>query len=443
MRVAQVINAFSLGGTQKAACVLAQRLACLGHEAWVIGFTDGPRRLHERRDNLTHVLLNESTIPALLECLRSIGPDVVHIHASGYAEGMIRAIRSDPALGRAAVVSTPVFGRPPKESRTLDLTATCVIGAYVYYRLLQWLRLGATEALARGIAFVRLNIADPPEIPVSSLDSPEILRERRSQLGIPTDGLVIGRIGRNDPTKWNRSSEAALTVLLEKLPQIAWTSIGFPAQLGLERLKARWGPRFTNFDETSDSDRLSRILASLDLQLFFSRFGECFAFSICEAAAVGVPTVALCTPSRDNGQSEQIVDGVSGYLVSDRHEAAATIARLVQDPAGLARLKQATLDLNRSRSGGEVVMPRLLDFYEYCLSGRRRTLAFSQDMIQEHVAFAAAYRQRIARAMSRNVLGQWRWQLQLAAQENYFIFRSGRSIRRLLSTVPPDGKEFM
>jgi hypothetical protein len=253
----------------------------------------------------------------------------------------------------------------------------------------------------------------------------------------------LGRIGRSDAAKWHPASETLVHRLLETLPGAAWTSVGFPSELGLDRLRARWGPRFANFDETSDSDRLTRILASLDLQVFFSRFGECFAFSICEAASVAVPTVALCTPSRDNGQSEQVLDDISGYLVSNPDQAAAAILPLATDPLRLARLKQTTFHLNQQRSSAEVVLPRILDFYEYARSvGQGPTPGFFREVVGEHREFAAAYRGRIARTMSRHPLSRWRWHLQLAAQENHALFRTAREIRRLLSPVAAESPSF-
>ena len=182
---------------------------------------------------------------------------------------------------------------------------------------------------------MRLNIAVPPPGGISSLDSPQEMKLRRESLGIAADQFIIGRLGRNDVSKWNRNSESFINTLLEKVPQASWVSIGLPKAYGAQRLSGRWGKRFVNFDETSDYNRLCNILSCLDTQVFFSQSGECFAFSIAEAASVAVPTIALCTPSRDNGQAEQIIEGESGHLIANAEDAAAVLRKVVADPSDL------------------------------------------------------------------------------------------------------------
>ena len=125
--------------------MLGEALAKRGHQAWVIGAGDGPRRLSENRPNLVHHLLQPPTLKGFAEVVSPIKPDLIHIHAHSYAERLILSIRENPELKDVAIVSTPVFGRPPGNSETLGQTSTCVIGAFVYSRLLKWLGISANE----------------------------------------------------------------------------------------------------------------------------------------------------------------------------------------------------------------------------------------------------------------------------------------------------------
>ena len=88
-------------------------------------------------------------------------------------------------------------------------------------------------------------------------------------------------------------------------------------------------------------------------------------------------------------------------------------------------------------------MDRLLAFYEYCISGYRTKSDVLAEMVQECIEFDREYRSRIARTMSHNAIGQLRWKMQLAAQENFTLFRVGRFFKRFVSRPPVETSEFM
>ena len=119
-------------------------------------------------------------------------------------------------------------------------------------------------AIRRGIAYVPITPFEPPASAVSALDDRVAIAERRARLGVPENAFVVGRLARSDPSKWDSSNFDLVNSLLERVPQAAWLSIGYPEKLGRSTLQQRWGHRFVDHPETSD---YARLMAHLDRTL--------------------------------------------------------------------------------------------------------------------------------------------------------------------------------
>lgn len=430
MKLAQVIPNFGMGGIQKAGQVLAHGLADKGHEVWLIGCGDGPRsETHHGDKNPQYEIIENHA--DLLVTLGELSPDVVHIHGPNYDEPLIDRISSNPALGNTLLVSTPVFGRPPKNFRTLDRTHTCCVGVYCLYRLLRWLGINAiSEETRRRFGCVPLTPFDPPVHLSSALDPPQIVQQRREELGIPVDHFVVGRIGRSQTNKWRSDTEHWVDQILEKTPDCCWVSIGFPYPEQIERLSRKWGNRFINFDETSNYDFLCKVLGSLDIQVFFSPSGECFASSICEPAGLGVPTISLSTPLGDNGQSEQAVEGITGYLVGDLAGALLHLDRLSRDRTQLLRLKETTREYAFHRWHRDVVTEKLLVLYDYWKNPDNSNPEYVSRIYDELSVFSSTYHKRIVDLQGQDSASRIFAKIQISLVESWTAFRLGRTIKK-------------
>ncbi|WP_146413509.1 glycosyltransferase [Crateriforma conspicua] len=177
-------------------------------------------------------------------------------------------------------------------------------------------------------------------------------------------GLVFGRVGRQHVHKWTKDSANTIDKLLSRFPGSQWLSVGFPPELGLESLKARWGTRFINFPETSDYSFICQALSCLDVHIFSSPYGECFASSIVESTGIGVPTIAVSRPYRDNGQAEQVIDGKTGFLVADDNGILSKIALLSKNPDLLNHLKNESRNYTRNHWHADIVADKLLQLYQ-------------------------------------------------------------------------------
>lgn len=431
MKIVQVIPNFNLGGIQKAGCVLARYIAEAGHQVVVLGSGGGPRYMSDTgRPGLRHVIVDEGP-DAMATNLAEVQPDVLHIHAGEYPLDLLDAIENRPDLAQALTVVTPVFGRPPEDRSLLQRVHTCCVGIYTLYRLTRWLGLSADQAVEAGLACVPLTPFEPADLPMTANDSPEIVWARRRSLGVPEDvSFVVGRIGRKSPEKWHPGTADLISRLLTEMPNAAWLSLGLPEERGLSALQARWKNRFINFPETPDYQRIAEILSSLDVQIFMSVHGECFASSICEPAGLGVPTVALSNPLGDNGQVEQVIDGVTGYLVGSSTQALEQIAFLRDNPEQLAKLKAATYKHAQEHWLASKVANDLLDLYQYWKNPRTAKPVYLQQVVYQTRKFAEGYHERLNRIHTHGILQRAIFSTKVRAVEYWPTFKVGRAIKR-------------
>ena len=427
MRIVQHTFNFGLGGIQKAPCVFARELAARGHEVYVLAEDSGPRFRSDPGPGQKHVVLGGSDPALAARAIDEIAPDVVHFHRSHYVDELVRRVAGRP--GRV-VVSTPVFGRPPDDRGLLEQTRTCLVGCYTFYRFCRWTNQTGEAAIARGVGYVPITPFEPPATAVFALDDSAAITARRAKWGIGPGAFVIGRVGRNDAGKWSPLSEPLVDALLGRFDSVVWLSIGYPESMGRERLAARWGSRFVNLPETSDYGVVTEVLASLDVQAFFSR-GECFASSIAEAAGVGVPTVALATPLLDNGQAEQAVEGVTGRLVGGVDGAVQFVAEMAKSPERLAALKASTARHAAQRWHVRRSTDDLLALYEHWLNPGSPEPAYAEVMRHEHAMFAAEYRRRMAELMGGGAVGRAKQRVALALAESWPAFRAARWARQM------------
>lgn len=434
MKIVQVIPNFTLGGIQKAGVVLAGELVTLGHEAIVIGASGGPRLLDSPPKGLTHRVSTAQSPAEYAREILSFDPDVIHIHDGGYEEPLIEAIAAARSGSeRPLLVSTPVFGRPPSKRSILKQTRTAVVGTYILYRLRHWLGLSLDQALASGIAFtpvVSFQATDPPH---STLDPPDVRAARRAEFGLAADAFVIGRIGRASPEKWHPANKKLIDRFLSTHSNGAWLSVGYPHETDVAALKERWGDRFISLPQSADYELLARAFASMDVQVFMSCAGECFAATICEPAGVGLPTIALANPIKDNGQSEQVVDGETGYLVASIDGALAHLDRLVEHPEELQQLKQTTKDYAESRWTPAKITQELLELYEAWISPDAIESERFKRLRDEANRFDSGYLPRLLKLYGVNPKLRLWWRLKLAAVRNWNAFKIAAQVKRWLS----------
>jgi len=423
LKIIQVIPDFGLGGVQKAGCVLAETMVRAGHDLRLVGEKDGPRF---DPSCSWHCLLPGPGLEALSELARQFAPEVIHLHGAEYPEDLIKGLASRLREKPPLLVTTPVFGRPPQDRGVFALTRTCCVGAFTFYRLGRWLKQAPAAMVRNGIGYVPLTPFQPPPGAVDR-------DAQRRSLAIAPDAFVFGRIGRSEGGKWHRCYPEIIDAVLSADSSAHWISIGFPAELGGDRLRQRWGDRFCNFPETTDYQFLAGVLSAMDVQLFWSQHGECFSSTICEAAGVGTPTVAVVNPCQDNGQVEQVLEGVTGVLVGTSAQAVAALRRLAAERRFLSALRASTRQHAWTRWHVERVTADLIQLYDYWRSAGE--CPYVQVMLREQQELMEHYRRKVAALKADDGLRRSAWEMALWSAESWTLFTGARRVKPYVRKV--------
>jgi glycosyltransferase involved in cell wall biosynthesis len=109
--------------------------------------------------------------------------------------------------------------------------------------------------------------------------------------------------------------------------------------LYVDELRARAGARPVRFMGAFDRDRIADVYSAMDVLVVPSLWFENSPLVIHEAFMSGVPVVA----ARIGGMPDLVADGVNGllYTATSPADLADKLRELIDDPAGLDRLRQA------------------------------------------------------------------------------------------------------
>jgi len=357
-RILHLVQGLGLGGTEKAACLLARGLCRNGRfEAAVWSPQDGPRAAALRESGVT-LFLGGDAATALLR----FAPQIAHLHRAGWPQPeFMRQVRAGLRFlpdGKhlPRIVETNVFGRhdPSPGGKIIDCT------------------LFVSHFCARRFALVENRQIAMPRYgvlynPVDTVFLGEhCLPPQRRDYGRP----VLGRISRPDKGKWSRLALDMLPHLARMRPDFCFHVVGgipeaenFAREHGLES-------RIRFLAPVHDEAELAAFLDALSVLAHANDTGESFGLVIAEAMAAGLPVVTHpCEGLKDNAQLELVEHGVTGLVAENAEEYASAVAWLFAHPEEARRMGRA----GQSKAGRlyavDVVVRQLETVYEALLSG--------------------------------------------------------------------------
>lgn len=152
----------------------------------------------------------------------------------------------------------------------------------------------------------------------------------RTELGLPSDGPVVGIVANLSPPKDYPTFLRAAAKVVRHNPEVYFLIVGDgPLRASLEAETARLGLA-GQVVFAGQRTNLNRFLACMDVFILCS-VREGFSNALIEAMAIGLPVIA----TRVGGNIEAVVDGDSGFLFSagDDEALSRLILRLISDPA--------------------------------------------------------------------------------------------------------------
>ncbi len=265
--------------------------------------------------------------------LTRLAPDVVHTHQIGAAWYV-----GPGAAGRGVPVLHTEHGNPFARAsgwverlklrlfyrRTARFAARfCCVSADI------------ATAMGRWGTVPRPRLAVVPNgIDLTIADGLPDREEARRALGIPTDAVVVGTVGRLAEVKRQDRLLRAAAEVRKQVPKLHLLIVGDgPERANLERLAGELGlADVTTF--AGYHPRPELCMRAMDLFALTSR-SEGFPLTILEAWAVGVAVVSTAV----GGIPDVVADGVSGRLVSEHDAAgfAAAVADALADPSVRAK----------------------------------------------------------------------------------------------------------
>ena len=195
---------------------------------------------------------------------------------------------------------------------------------------------------------------------------PATARRVRTELGIPTDAVVIGTVGRLSEQKAHHVLLDAAAQLLPGRPAARVLIAGDGDRMEALRAQAAAlgiAPRVAFAGHRPD---VPAVLAAIDVFCISSSY-EGTPLALFEAMASGKAIVSTAV----DGCREVLEDGVTGLLVPPRdpRALAVALARAVDDPALRASLSAMARDASRRYDIGECVR-RMEELYDDVLRGR-------------------------------------------------------------------------
>lgn len=289
---------------------------------------------------------------ALTRTLRRLAPDVVHTHmAKAGVVGRVAAV-----LARVPIRIHTFHGHLLHGYFSAPLTKLFAVVERILRRFTTF-ALVVGESTRRDLLAARIVAEAQSAVlyPGVRHITPEPKRESRIQLGLPTEGLVVGFVGRlTDIKRPDRFLELARAT-----PDTHFALIGNGPLQALVHAQAAGLSNVTLVDFTSN---LSVVFGALDLVVLTSD-NEGVPLSLMEAASARVPVVALNV----GGVSEIVEHEVTGLLVDHDADLVGSVQRLLNDPQLRARLSTQASDYIQQRCSMTAYLDQHARLYQECV----------------------------------------------------------------------------
>jgi len=259
----------------------------------------------------------------LTRALRRLAPDVVHTHmAKAGVVGRVAAILARVPIRIHTFHGHLLHGYFSAPLTKLFATVERVLRRFTTFSLV------VGEATRRDLlaAHIVTSARSAVLYPGVRNFTPAPKTDSRIHLGLPTDGLVVGFVGRlTDVKRPDRFIDLARAI-----PDTHFALIGNGPLQATLHAQAAVLSNMTLVDFTAD---LSVVFGALDLVVLTSD-NEGVPLSLMEAASAGVPVVAL----RVGGVSEIVEHEVTGLLVDHDADLLGSVQRVLNDSQLRTRL---------------------------------------------------------------------------------------------------------
>lgn len=317
MNILEVVYSLGIGGTERTAENFALGLKNADKDVRVFTLQNGIRRK----------TLDAATIPVyfsfheLKEISFTWTPDIIHIHNHGITINTQKKICE--IFPNAQICEQNVFSIPSGYTK-LDIS----------FQLSKWckwnyLNHNYNHSYPTHLINILPNPVNPNNFfPITTAEK-EIFRRR---YGIPTDAIVLLRIGQPFIAKWNTKMIDVFIDLHKKYETIFLLCVGAPQNvIQYAKTKGKFVKDILFIEQLVGDDNLRLCYGASDIFLHIARIGESFGLVLAEAMLCELPVVTINTPYCDNTQSEIVINSKGGFVANKYKGIISATSRLIEN----------------------------------------------------------------------------------------------------------------
>ncbi len=313
-------------------------------------------------DGLADRSYHKDDVKQLMDLIRREDPDIVHTH--GALSGRIAGRR----CGKKVIYTRhSAFPVPAKLKYPPGRWVNKWVNEYYSDHIIAVSPATAENLTDAGISDKNITVMMNGVTPVAR-KTPEECDALRARWGIEPDDFVLGILARIEPYKGHMYILEAMKLLGEQGKKVRLLVAGtgaFEEELKAKTQEMGLSDRVVYLGFQSD---VAAVLSVLDLQLNASYGTEACSMSLLEGLSMGLPAVV----STYGGNPWLIDDGEVGLLFENRNSAAlaACIARLMDEPQTLERMKSRAIEVFSQRFTAEIFAQNTENVYYKVLEGK-------------------------------------------------------------------------
>ncbi|MBR2934480.1 MAG: glycosyltransferase family 4 protein [Oscillospiraceae bacterium] len=305
---------------------------------------------------------HKDDVKQLMDLIRRVDPDIVHTH--GALSGRIAGRR----CGKKVIYTRhSAFPVPAKLKYPPGRWVNKWVNEYYSDHIIAVSPATAENLTDAGISDKNITVMMNGVTPVAR-KTPEECDALRARWGIEPDDFVLGILARIEPYKGHMYILEAMKLLGEQGKKVRLLVAGtgaFEEELKAKTQEMGLSDRVVYLGFQSD---VAAVLSVLDLQLNASYGTEACSMSLLEGLSMGLPAVV----STYGGNPWLIDDGEVGLLFENRNSAAlaACIARLMDEPQTMERMKKRAVEVFSQRFTAEIFAQNTENVYYKVLEGK-------------------------------------------------------------------------
>lgn len=306
---------------------------------------------------------HKDDVKELIKLIDKVNPDIVHTH--GALSGRIAGRR----CGRVVIYTRhSAFPVPAKLKYPPGRWVNKWVNEHYSDHIIAVSPAAAENLTDAGISSKRITVMMNGVTPVARKSEAECAA-LREQWGIREDEFVLGILARIEPYKGHMHILEAVKSLTDQGRKLRLLVAGigdFEAELKEKTVELGLEDRVVYLGFQTD---VAGVLSVLDLQLNASYGTETSSLSILEGLSMGLPAVV----STYGGNPWLIDDGEDGLLFENRNSAdlARCIARIMDEPDTLNRMKQRAVEIFAQRFTAEIFAQNIENVYYKAMEGKR------------------------------------------------------------------------